>query len=87
MTTADSVLAEAEKMKYGDWFAAECEHVTALKNSAYERMQQRNHTQNAVEESCVGRREEKMVHKKKRRRRRKRNSLRINFGILKVSGV
>jgi hypothetical protein len=49
-------------------------NVTALKNRAYERMQQRKHTQNAVENYCVDRREEKWVHKKKKvkRRRRKR---------------
>jgi hypothetical protein len=26
MTTAETVLAQAEKMKYGDWFDAECIH-------------------------------------------------------------
>jgi hypothetical protein len=39
MTTADSVLGKVDKMKYEDWFDAECKHVTTLKNTAYERMQ------------------------------------------------
>jgi hypothetical protein len=55
-------------VKYKDWFDAECEHVTALKNRVYERMQQRNHTQNAVEEYCVARRKEKRLHKNKKRK-------------------
>jgi hypothetical protein len=34
-------------MKYEDRFDAKCGLVTTFKNRAYERMQQRNHTQNA----------------------------------------
>jgi hypothetical protein len=48
-TTADSVLRKVYKLKYEDWFDAECEHAVTLKNRVYERMQQRNHAQNAVE--------------------------------------
>jgi hypothetical protein len=66
MTTADSVLGKVDKMKYEDWFDAECEHVTTLKIRAYERMQQNNHTRNAVEKYHVARREEKRIHKKKK---------------------
>lgn len=51
-------------MKYGDWFDAECEHVTALKKRACEKMQQWNHTYNIVEKYCVDRREEKRIQKK-----------------------
>jgi hypothetical protein len=43
-----------------------CEQVIALKNRAYERMQQRSCTQNSVEEYHVARREEKRVQKKKK---------------------
>jgi hypothetical protein len=64
-TTADSVLGKVDKLKYEDWFDAECEHATSLKNRAYERMQQRNHTQNAVEDYRIARREKKRLHKKK----------------------
>jgi hypothetical protein len=47
ITTADSVLGNADKMKYEDRFDVKCGLVTTFKNTAYERMQHRNHTQNA----------------------------------------
>ncbi|PNF42710.1 hypothetical protein B7P43_G14181 [Cryptotermes secundus] len=56
-----------ERIKYKNWFDGECEQVTNQKNQAYKRMQQRNHTQGAVEEYCEVRRKEKRLHKKKKR--------------------
>jgi hypothetical protein len=50
-------------VEHNYWFDAECEQVTVIKNTAYGRMQQRNHIHKAVEEYHVARREEKMVHK------------------------
>jgi hypothetical protein len=67
-TTSDSALGKVGKVKYEDWCDAECEHATTLKNRAYERMHQRNHTRNAVEEYRVARRQEKSLHKKKKRK-------------------
>jgi hypothetical protein len=63
-TTAHSVLGKVDKVKYDYWFGAECEHVTTLKNRVYVRMEQRSHTQNAVEEYRLARREERRLHKK-----------------------
>jgi hypothetical protein len=63
MTTGDSVLRKVEKMKYGVWSHTECEYVTAHVYRAYDRMQQRNHTLNAVEGYHVVRRKEMRVHK------------------------
>jgi hypothetical protein len=67
-TAADSVLGKVDKVKYEDRFVAECEHVTTLKSRAFERMQQRNHTHNAVEEYRITRREVQRLHKKKKRK-------------------
>jgi hypothetical protein len=63
----DTVLGKADKVEYNNWFDAECKHVTAVKNEAYRRMQQRNHTHKAVEEYHMARRQEKRVHKEKKR--------------------
>jgi hypothetical protein len=62
-------------VKYEDWFDAECEHATTLKNRAYERMHQRNHTRNAVEEYHAATRQERAYT-----RRRRGNMMRINVG-------
>jgi hypothetical protein len=63
---ADTVLGKVHEVEYNNWFDAECEHVTAVKNEVYRRMQQRNHPHKAVEEYCMARREEKRVHKEKK---------------------
>jgi hypothetical protein len=42
---------------------AECEHVTALKKRACEKIKQWNHTYNVVEKYCVDRREKKRIQK------------------------
>jgi hypothetical protein len=55
----DTVLGKVDKMEYSNWFDAECEHVTAVKNEVYRKMQQKNHTCKAVEEYRMARREEK----------------------------
>ena len=55
--TADTVLDRMERVTYIDWFDTECELVTIKKNLAYKRMQQRNHTRNAVEEYRTARKE------------------------------
>jgi len=56
-----------ERVTYTDWFDAECEQAMTKKNSAYKRMQQRNHTRKAVEEYRTARKEEKRVHKRKKK--------------------
>jgi hypothetical protein len=48
--TADVVLGNVHRAEYKHWFHAECECVTAVKNYAYRKMQQRNNTRKAVEE-------------------------------------
>jgi hypothetical protein len=67
MQTAGTILKRIERVTYKDWFDAECEQATISKNKAYKRMQQRNHTQKAVEEYRTARREEKRVHKQKKK--------------------
>jgi hypothetical protein len=63
---ANITLGKTGRVELNYWFGAECEHVTMIKNEAYRRTQQRNHTGKAVEEYHVARREEKRVHKKRR---------------------
>jgi hypothetical protein len=65
--TADTVLDRMERVTYIDWFDTECEQATIRKNLAYKRMQQRNHTQKAVEEYKTARKEEKRIHKRKKK--------------------
>ena len=65
--TADTVLDRTERVTYMDWFDTECEQVTNKKNLSYKRMQQRNHTRNAVEEYRTARKEEKRIHKQKKK--------------------
>jgi hypothetical protein len=65
--TADAVLGKVDRAEYNQWFDAECERVTAIKNDAYRKMQQRNNTRRAVEEYRRARREEKRVHKKRKK--------------------
>ena len=48
--TAGTIFNRIERVTYKDWFDAECKQATISKNNAYKRMQQRNHTQKAVEE-------------------------------------
>jgi hypothetical protein len=60
-------LNRIERVTYKDWFDTECEQATIIKNKAYKRMQQRNHTQKAVEEYKTARKEEKRVHKQKKK--------------------
>ena len=67
MQTAGTILNRIETVTYKDWFDAECEQATISKNKAYKRMQQRNHTQKAVEEYRTARTEGKRVHNKRRR--------------------
>jgi hypothetical protein len=57
-TTADAVLGKAGKMEQNNWFDTECEQMITIKNEAYRKMQQKNHTRMAVEEYCMARREE-----------------------------
>ena len=45
----------------------QCEQATVSKNKDYKRMQQRNHTQKAVEEYRTARKEEKRIHKQKKK--------------------
>jgi len=59
MQTAGTMLNRIERVTYKDWFDAECEQATVSKNTAYKRMQQRNHTRKAVEEYRTARREGK----------------------------
>jgi hypothetical protein len=49
MTTTDSAQGKVENMKYRVWFHTECEYVNARVYRTYDRIQQRNHTLNAVE--------------------------------------
>jgi U3 small nucleolar RNA-associated protein 14 len=65
MMSADITLGKIGKVEHNYWFNAECEHVTMIKNEAYRRMQQSNHTHKTVEEYHVASREEKRVHEKK----------------------
>ena len=67
MQTADTILDRIESVTYKDWFDAECKRATISKNNAYKRMQQRNHTQKAVEEYRTARSKEKRVHKQKKK--------------------
>jgi hypothetical protein len=60
------------KMKYGVWFHIECEYVTALVYRIYDRMQQRNHTLNAMKRYHAVRRKEMRVNKMKEQRRKRR---------------
>jgi hypothetical protein len=53
------VLKRTERVTYKDWFNAECEQATINKNKAHKRMQQRNHTQKAMEGCRIARREGK----------------------------
>jgi hypothetical protein len=54
--SGDITLGKIGRVEHNYWFDAECEHVTMIKNEAYRRMQQRNHTRKAVEEYHVARR-------------------------------
>ena len=67
MQTASIILDRIERETHKDWFDAECEQATISKNNIYKRMQQRNHTQKAVEEYRTARREEKRIHKQKKK--------------------
>jgi hypothetical protein len=56
-----------ERVTYKDWFDAECEQATIGKNKAYKMIQQRNHTQKAMEEySCQKRQKKEYIHKRRR---------------------
>ena len=65
--TASIILDRVQRVKHKDWFDAGCEQATISKNNAYKRMQQRNHTQKAVEEYRTVRSEEKRIHKQKKK--------------------
>jgi hypothetical protein len=65
--TASTILNRTERVTHNDWFDAEYEQATISKNKAYRKMQQRNHTQKAVEEYRNARKEEKRVHKQKKK--------------------
>jgi U3 small nucleolar RNA-associated protein 14 len=65
--SADTTVGKIGRVEHNYLFDAECEHVTVIKNEAYRRMQQRNHTHKAVEEYHLTRREEKSVHKKRKK--------------------
>jgi hypothetical protein len=75
-TTADAVLDKAGKMEQNN-----CEQATSIKNEAYRKMQQKNHTSRAAEEYRMAQREEKRVRKKK-----KKNYSESEFGELEHSG-
>jgi len=64
--TASIILDRIERVTHKEWFDAECEQATISKNKAYKRMQQRNHTQKAVEEYRTAISEEKRIHKQKK---------------------
>ena len=65
--TGGTILNRFETETYRDWFDAECKRATISKNNAYKRMQQRNHTQKAVEEYRTARSEEERVNKQKKK--------------------
>jgi U3 small nucleolar RNA-associated protein 14 len=65
--SADIAVGQIGTVEHNYWFDKECEQVTMIKNEAYRRMQQREHTRKAVEKYHAARREEKRVHKKGRR--------------------
>jgi hypothetical protein len=67
MQTAGTILNRIEIVTYKDWFDMECEQATISKNNAYKRMQQRNHTQKAVEEYKNEKKKKKRAHKQKKK--------------------
>jgi U3 small nucleolar RNA-associated protein 14 len=67
MMSADITVGQIGTVEHNYWFDKECEPVTMIKNEAYRRMQQKDHTRKAVEKHHVARREEKRVHKKRKK--------------------
>jgi hypothetical protein len=69
---ADEVLGKTNLEPRKTWFNDDCQRVTAEKNTPYELMHQKCHTQNAVKNYQQKRKTEKKLHKKKKRSGHKR---------------